>query len=248
MVNIESEITRQALKYVKDHRKDLIENFASKNKYPPDERPFSIFMAGSPGAGKTEFSKSLIKSLEQDTEIKIVRIDADEIREMLPQFNGRNADLVQPAAALGVEKLFDYVQDHNQNIILDGTFANYEISRKNIERALRRGRIVVIAYVYQRPEIAWLFTKRREYLEGRFVPEQVFIDTFLSAKENVERAKREFGKAVSILIVVKDWKYRTENIHVNVDEVEKYLPASYTRKKLESTVRKMKENEQNEEG
>jgi UDP-N-acetylglucosamine kinase len=239
MVNMESEITRQALKYVKDHRKDLIENFASKNKYPPDERPFSIFMAGSPGAGKTEFSKSLIKSLEQDTEIKIVRIDADEIREMLPQFNGRNADLVQPAAALGVEKLFDYVQDNNQNIILDSTFANYEISRKNIERALRRRRIVVIAYVYQRPEIAWLFTKRREYLEGRFVPEQVFIDTFLNAKRNVERVKKEFGGAVTVLVVIKDWEYETKNVYTNVSEVEKYLPKSYTRSDLELAVEKV---------
>lgn len=240
MTNIENEITKEALKYIKDHRKDLIERFASKDKYPSEERPFSIFMAGSPGAGKTEFSKSLIKALEQDAQIKIVRIDADEIRDILPQFNGRNSDLVQPAAALGVEKLFDHVQDSNQNVILDGTFANYEISRKNIERALQRKRTVVIAYVHQRPEIAWLFTKRREYLERRVVPEQVFIDTFLSAKENVERAKREFGKAVSVLVVVKDWKYRTGDIHVNVDKVEKYLPASYTREELESIVGKMK--------
>ncbi len=123
MTNTGNEITKQALKYVKGHKKDLIERFASKDKYPSEERPFSIFMAGSPGAGKTEFSKSLIRALEQDTEIKIVRIDADEIRSTLPQFDGRNSDLVQPAAALGVEKLFDHVQGNNQNVILDGTFS-----------------------------------------------------------------------------------------------------------------------------
>lgn len=242
MTSIENGITKQALKYVKGHKKDLIERFASKDRYPSEKYPFSIFMAGSPGAGKTEFSKSLIRTLEQDAEIKIVRIDADEIRSILPQFDGRNSDLVQPAAALGVEKLFDHVQSNNQNVILDGTFANYEISRKNVERAVQRGRIVVIAYVYQRPEIAWLFTKRREYLEGRVVPKWVFIDTFLSAGENVERAKREFGEAVAILVVTKDWKYKTENTYVDVSEVEKYLPKGYyTRRELESIIEKVNE-------
>ena len=239
MTNMGNGITKQALKYVKDHKKGLIEKFASKDKYPSEKYPFSIFMAGSPGAGKTEFSKSLIRKLEQGTETKVVRIDADEIRNTLPQFDGRNSDLVQPAAALGVEKLFDHVQSNNQNVILDGTFANYEISRKNVRRAVQRGRIVVVAYVYQRPEIAWLFTKRREYLEGRVVPKQVFIDAFLSAGKNVERVKREFGTAVAILVVTKDWEYKTKNTYFDVSDVEKCLPESYTRDDLESVVGKV---------
>ncbi len=73
------------------------------------------------------------------------------------------------------------------------------------------------------------------------MPERVFIDTFLSARENVERAKREFGGAVAILVVTKDWEYKTKNTYVDVSEVEKYLPESYTRSDLELVVEKMNE-------
>ena len=39
----------------------LSNGFVLQNRYWPDAQPISIFMAGSPGAGKTEFSKRLIK-------------------------------------------------------------------------------------------------------------------------------------------------------------------------------------------
>ena len=47
-------------------------------------------MAGSPGAGKTEYSKRFVDGVKKDTGASIVRIDGDEIREILPQYNGSN--------------------------------------------------------------------------------------------------------------------------------------------------------------
>ncbi len=46
-------LSEKAKKFVKENKKFLIEKFASLNKFPSKEKPFSIFMAGSPGAGKT---------------------------------------------------------------------------------------------------------------------------------------------------------------------------------------------------
>lgn len=110
----EKKIIEESIKFIKDNRKLLCEKFANLEIFPSTEKPFSIFMAGSPGAGKTEFSISFIKNLMNlDDKLKIVRIDADEIREIIPHFTGENSFLVQPAAALGVEKLFDHVQDKN---------------------------------------------------------------------------------------------------------------------------------------
>lgn len=208
---------------------------------PPVEKPLSIFMAGSPGAGKTEFSKILIKTLRGRGVAPIVKIDADEIRKLIPQYDGSNAHLLQGAAAIGVEKLFDHVQQSGQNVVLDATFADYNKSRENVERALRRGRGVVIVYLYQRPEVAWAVTKKREALEGRFVPKQIFVDAFLSARENVKKVKSEFGEDVVLIVAIKDVEFKTAKLYFDVVEVDKYLPRLYTREDIEKMVKEIDE-------
>ncbi len=75
--NIEEE--QKAKKFVKSNVDLLIEKFASLEEYPPSNKPFTLFMAGSPGAGKTEFSKSLVNIIKQREKAPIIRIDADEI-------------------------------------------------------------------------------------------------------------------------------------------------------------------------
>ena len=105
-----SDTSTQVLQYVKDHKKELCEKFASIEIYPLVKDPSAYFMAGSPGAGKTEYSKSFIEQLEAKfSERKIVRIDADEVRDSIPTYDRTNAPLMQRAAALGVEKLLDCV-------------------------------------------------------------------------------------------------------------------------------------------
>jgi adenylylsulfate kinase-like enzyme len=80
MNNEEPEISNEAIAWVKSHQKDIVQKFAGP--YPSvSGAPFSIFMAGSPGAGKTEFSKRLMLLLRES----IVRIDPDEVRNFLPQ-------------------------------------------------------------------------------------------------------------------------------------------------------------------
>lgn len=52
------------------------------------EKPIAIFTAGTPGSGKTSFLRDYAPNLTKD---KIVKIDADEIREQLPEYKGWNA-------------------------------------------------------------------------------------------------------------------------------------------------------------
>lgn len=47
----------------KDNKKIIIQKFADLSIYLPVQNPTTYFMAGSPGAGKTEYSKSFIKEL-----------------------------------------------------------------------------------------------------------------------------------------------------------------------------------------
>src|SRR3989344_3000597 len=98
----EQHIAEEARVYVKEHRDEIVAKFVSGIESV--ETPVSIFMAGSPGAGKTEFSQRLLEELGGN----MVRIDADDVRDMLPQYQGANAYVVQGAAALGVEKVYDF--------------------------------------------------------------------------------------------------------------------------------------------
>src|SRR5476651_463458 len=133
------DIPAEARKYIKSHSMELCLKFADISRYPPYTTPSSFFMAGSPGAGKTEWSKSFIKTLiEKEPQRKIVRIDPDEIRESIPNYIPEQAVLFQSATSLGVEKLLDYVFKNNQDFLLDGTFAHYDSSCKNIERSLSK--------------------------------------------------------------------------------------------------------------
>ena len=94
----EIKVKEESILWVKRNRKLICDKFANLEDYPASNRPFSFFMAGSPGAGKTEFSISFIKNLERlDKKFKIVRIDADEIRNILPLYNHKNSSIVQPA-------------------------------------------------------------------------------------------------------------------------------------------------------
>lgn len=234
----DKKLSDEAILYVKKHEKEIIEKFANKSLYKPVERPFTLFMAGSPGAGKTEFSKSYIKELHKtNPDITVVRIDADEIRDLLPQYKGNNADVVQHACGVAVGKLFDYVQKQGQNAIVDGTFSDYDISCKDVNRALKRGRDVDIYYIYQDPLIAWDFTKKREQLEGRHVSKEMFIESFFAAKNNVNQVKSELGKQIELYLIIKDISNSSiSKSHFNIEKVDFYLPKGYTKEELEEKL------------
>ena len=226
-----SKDSENAKEFIKKNKDLLFEKFASNKIYKPNENPISLFMAGSPGAGKTEYSKALIKIVKSSVN-PIVRIDADEIRKMIPQYNGANSDIVQSAASIGVHKLYNYVLKNKLNAMIDGTFAKFEIVHRNIERSLSRNRSVGIYYIYQDPLVAWEFTKKREKLEGRKVPKGAFVESFFNAKENVIKIKSIFKDKVKVYLVIKNYSNNIERFYPKVDCVDKYLKDNYNEESL----------------
>ncbi len=61
----DQEITLQAIEFAKKNKLRIARELTDPNKYKPTAHPVSVFMAGSPGAGKTEFSKNLAKDLHR---------------------------------------------------------------------------------------------------------------------------------------------------------------------------------------
>src|SRR3989338_615058 len=105
--------SEQAFDWVKINHKKIIEKFASEAEYVSGVQPVTLFMAGSPGAGKTEISKRFIARFKQ----KPIRIDADEIRTVCDGYTGENSHIFQKAATKGVNILYDYALSKNINVI-----------------------------------------------------------------------------------------------------------------------------------
>lgn len=224
----ELKLSEGAFRWIKINRKEVIQKFADTTEYAADALPTTLFMAGSPGAGKTEISKRLVPRFKQ----KPIRIDADEIRTLCPGYAGNNAHVFQEAATKGVHVLYDYALKNKINVIFDGTFA-YNGALQNIKRSLDHGRKVEIFFVYQDPLQAWDFTKKREALEQRRVSKEVFIDSFFKARENVNKAKTIFGPNIELNLIIKDFEKDLEQLEINIENIDRYIKKSYTKNELE---------------
>jgi hypothetical protein len=60
----ETRIEREAIEYARAHKKDIAKRLTDPAIYIPEKNPVSVFMAGSPGAGKTEASIELLKETD----------------------------------------------------------------------------------------------------------------------------------------------------------------------------------------
>lgn len=163
----EARIEKEALDYARAQKKTIATRLTNPAIYLSEENPVSVFMAGSPGAGKTEASIELLKKIGTP----VIRIDPDELRDEFPDYSGENAWLFQKAVSVLVDRIHDTALEQRQSFLLDGTLSRYDVARKNIERSLKRKRAVQILYVYQEPRLAWAFVQAREAAEGH-IPEK----------------------------------------------------------------------------
>ena len=181
-------------------------------------------MAGTPGAGKTEFSKSLIEAFDKP----IIRIDADEVRERMRSigYTGDNAHCFQRAAGNAVNNLYGHALAKKQSALLDGTFA-YGNWRENIERSLGKSRLVEIYYLYQDPLMAWGYVEKRRQNQGRAVPRDVFINDYKVSMQNVKAAKEIFGSKITLYFAKNNYEKSLEYIKIDVQDIDSYLPELY---------------------
>jgi predicted ABC-type ATPase len=219
--------------WVHAHKHDITLKFADSSRYPPAPEPVSIFMAGTPGAGKTEYSERLNKEFKND---QAVLIDADKIRCMIGGYTGKNSYIYQKACTAAVGNLYGHALKNKQNLILDGTFA-YEHSMDNIERSLKVGRKAMIYFIYQNPIKAWEITKAREAEDGRRVFKDKFIEAYFKARANVKNAKDAYGNSIEINLVIKEYeKTGQEKVELNISSIDGYLGKVYTMEELERII------------
>lgn len=228
----EEKLKKEAQKFIRTHMDVLFRKFADDAVYKPDSFPVTVFMAGAPGAGKTEISQSLVVQFTSQA----VRIDADEIRALCKGYTGANAHLFQLAASIGVDELYSHCLDRGFNLVVDGTFAHGK-TISNIERSLSKKRKAVIYFVYQDPQVAWDFTKKREVVEQRRITKESFIKGYTMSRTNVNDAKVRFGEHIELNLIIKNLTNdAVSSIYKNIPSVDLYLPKIYTQDELSAIV------------
>ena len=234
----DQEIEAEAISFAKSHKEEIARELTSLGNFPKDSSPVSVFMSGSPGAGKTESSRRLIERFSGDGHM-VLRIDPDDIRSRLPGYNGKNSSLFQYATSIIADRMQDLALSQSQNYVFDSTLTNLERARENLTRGLKHNRTVQILYVYQDPLQAWRFVQDREKQDGRVIPKEKFLQQYFQARANVNQLKKEFWNRLRVDLIVKnidgtDFKYKE-----NIDVIDSYISESYTQETLGDLLNKL---------
>lgn len=201
-------IEQEAIDYLKKHKQTFFAHYLQSLN--PLEEKAAFFTAGPSGAGKTEFAQSL---LEIDT--NLLHLDIDSVREFFTPigYDGSNSDVYQKPAGRGVQMLFDEgVKKRGLSLIIDSNLSNTKVAHQNIMSLLDRGYRVEIFYIYDELEKCFLYTKKREAITKRRVPEDVFLRSVHLSKTTTFEIKNEFDDKITLTLIDK----RTDTLYDNI--------------------------------
>lgn len=212
--------------WAKAHKKSFTLDYLRYSGATPESSPSCVFMAGLPGAGKTE----LVTRLFQGLDYGIVRIDMDEIATRIPAYRPEAADRFREAATLLLSNIFSLTLKNRFSFVMDGTFGSKR-ALENIQRAIRHDyRYVKVVYVHQAPEVAWNFTQAREQVEHRSISLDGFIKTYFNLASNLQQLAA-LSPQVTIDVIVKDGKN-------GIGEWQENVTAKYLDEKLKTSYNK----------
>lgn len=223
----------EPLKWVKKHQKEIVDRIISDANLEPSERPIAIFMAGLPGAGKTELSYGLMKQVSPAP----IRIDMDELATMVEGYTPERADEFRAAATRLLNTLFDKVIKKRLDFIMDGTFGSPK-ALQNVERVLKRGYMIKVACACQDPKLAWNFTLAREKVEHRAISKKGFLEAYYKTINNLKGLTEKYDEEVSVDIFMKNADNTVGRRLVNVDKtkIDEIMKVIYNKDKLKEYI------------
>lgn len=149
-------------------------------------------MGGSPASGKSTFLRKYAPYLLSE---ELLRIDADEVRSMLPEYEGWNAsqthletkDIVNTLLSdrtIGLPCNFD--------LIYDGTMNNTKSYLPLIKLLKELGYKIFVVYIDNVPkDVITDRALKRYQSSGRFVPLEVIDDFFDKGKSALNEIKKQ---------------------------------------------------------
>jgi len=198
--------------YTEDRRLlhyDIINRVKNNSHCVDNDSPIAILTGGSPASGKSTFLKTYAPYLLSD---EIMKIDADEIRAMLPEYEGWNAavthletkDIVNTLltdSEIGIPCKFD--------LIYDGTMNSAKNYLPLIGLLHRLGYKVFIIYMDNVPYQVVKDRSLKRYQNpqsGRFVPLEVIDDFFSKGKAALDELKTKVDGYMVVDANSKDYK------------------------------------------
>lgn len=167
--------------------KDILEKlFANKaNAKPKDGKaPVFTILGGRGGSGKSK-----LKGLAYDDKTSVI-LDADAIKEMLPEYKGFNAWEVHEESSDIVKEALKKARSLGVNVVLDGTLSGYDSAEKKIKYFEDAGYNIDGYYMHlPREESAKRGISRFMQAKdgkGRYVP----LDVMLDMKDNEDNFKK----------------------------------------------------------
>jgi hypothetical protein len=213
-----ADIQNLAIGYLKKHKNELFHKYLDHLVLL--ENKLAYFSAGPSGAGKTEFMEQFLL-----LEPNLLYLDIDEIRNFFSTvgYDGSNADFYQKPASWGVQFLFDEaVKKRDLSLVVDSNFSHFQTAKENMVKLLKKNYKIEIFYIYNDLEKCFLYTKKRESVTKRVVPEDIFFQSVINSRDTTYKTKELFGTDIVLNIVDK----RSDSYYENVtsDQFLKIIP------------------------
>ncbi len=206
------EVEKEAIKYLKNNRELLFNTYL--DKYFPIDEKVAYFTAGPSGAGKTEFIQQFL-----EVENNLVHLDIDNVRDFFIPigYDGSNSDIFQKPASWGIQFLFDeIIKTRELSLVADSNLSHFQTAKENMVKLLKQDYKIEIFYVYNDLERCFLYTKKRESVTKRVVPEDVFFNSVIKSRNTTFEIKKLFDKNIILNIVDK----RDNKYYENIDATQ----------------------------
>lgn len=200
--------------------------------FPHTTTKIAFFMAGIPGAGKTEFAEQVIR----DGLPLLIPIEHDKLVEYIDGYKPGDYYNYRKAGSTLVTEVFNTCLKNGYGFIFDGTLS-HENGIRNVKKALKAGYAVYIVYIIQDTQVAWELTQARELVKKRAIEKRGFLETCGKINQSLQNIFRTFKDrpTFNFWIIHKNGAVSHTNataiIHSanldKTDEIEKALNTDY---------------------
>ena len=181
------------------HKKILNDLFLHANMAKPKdgEKPTFMVLGGRGGSGKSKFDMPNEKNpgnIGVYDKSKYIVLDADAIKEMLPEYKGYNAFEVHEESSDILKKALKIAQKRGLNVVLDGTMKSFGSTEKKIKSFKDAGYNIEMYYMHlPREKAAERAIGRFMGENGRYVPLEILLD-MKNNEENFDKLKKYASK------------------------------------------------------
>lgn len=173
------------------HKEILDDIFKNSDKAKPKdgEKPKVVFLGGRGGSGKSKFD-----GMVYDKENYIV-LDADAIKEMIPEYQGYNAFEVHEESSAILNQALKMARKEGLNVVLDATMKTLSSTERKIKDFVDSDYDIEMYYMHlPREKAAERAIGRFMGDRGRYVPLHVLLDDMKHNEENFDKLKKYASK------------------------------------------------------